>query len=91
MKDISKERIDTSVKRIAQIINTNEAVIQDLQWACDAEKWNDDAVCQLKEAQMLLGEALATLVNWFDDAEGEEERQLQEIAKQAQQMSEERH
>ena len=91
MKDISKERIDTSVKRIAQIINTNEAVIQDLQWACDAEKWNDDVVFQLKEAQMLLGEALATLVNWFDDAEGEEERQLQEIAKQAQQMSEERH
>lgn len=91
MNDISKERIDTSVKRVAQIINTNEAVIQDLQWACDAEKWNDDVVCQLKEAQMLLGEALATLVNWFDDADSEEERQLQEIAKQALQMSEECH
>lgn len=91
MNDISKERIDTSVKRVAQIINTNETVIQDLQWACDAEKWNDDVVCQLKEAQMLLGEALATLVNWFDDADSEEERQLQEIAKQALQMSEERH
>ena len=91
MNDISKERIDTSVKRVAQIINTNEAVIQDLQWACDSEKWNDDVVCQLRDAQMLLGEALATLVNWFDDADSEEERQLQEIAKQALKMSEERH
>lgn len=91
MNDISKERIDTSVKRVAQIINTNEAVIQDLQWACDAENWNDDVVCQLKDAQMLLGEALATLVNWFDDADSEEERRLLEIAKQAQQMSEECH
>ena len=67
MKDISRERVEKSTKSIAEIVNRNEAVIQDLEWACDDEKWNNDVVYQLKEAQMLLGEALATLVNWFDE------------------------
>jgi hypothetical protein len=31
------------------------------------ENWNDNVVDQIKEAQTLLGQALATLVNWFDD------------------------
>ena len=67
MNDLSRERINNSVKRIAKAININESVIEDLEWACKIEDWNDDVVYQIKEAQTLLGQALANLVNWFDD------------------------
>lgn len=70
MNDISTQRVNESVKRIATIVNINERVIADLEFACKAEQWNDDVVFQLKEAQTLLGQSLATLVNWFDDADG---------------------
>ena len=67
MNDLSRERVNNSVKRIAKVINLNECVIEDLEWACKIEDWNDDVVYQIKEAQTLLGQSLATLVNWFDD------------------------
>lgn len=67
MKDVSREHVNNSVKRIAKAININECVIEDLEIACKIEDWNDDVVYQIKEAQTLLGQALATLVNWFDD------------------------
>ena len=67
MNDLSRERVNNSVKRIAKVINLNERVIEDLEWACKIEDWNDDVVYQIKEAQTLLGQSLATLVNWFDD------------------------
>ena len=67
MKDVSRECVNNSVKRIAKAINLNESVIEDLEMACKIEDWNDDVVYQIKEAQTLLGQALATLVNWFDD------------------------
>lgn len=67
MNDLSRERVNNSVKRIAKAININERVIEDLEWACKIEDWNDDVVYQIKEAQTLLGQCLATLVNWFDD------------------------
>ena len=67
MNDLSRERVNNSVKRIAKAINLNESVIEDLEWACKIEDWNDDVVYQIKEAQTLLGQSLATLVNWFDD------------------------
>ena len=73
MKELSRQRIETSVKGIAESINRNEMVIQDLEWACEAEEWNTDVVFQIKEAQMLLGQALATLVNWFDEPEEKKE------------------
>ena len=67
MNDLSRERINNSVKRIAKAVNINERVIEDLEWACKIEDWNDDVVYQIKEAQTLLGQALANRVNWFDD------------------------
>ena len=69
MNDISRGRVNESMKRVAKIVNINECVIEDMGFACEAEQWNDDVVYQLKEAQTLLGQALATLVNWFDDIE----------------------
>ncbi len=72
MNEISRERVNESVKRIAKVVNINECVIEELGCACEMEEWNDDVVYQLKEAQTLLGQALATLVNWFDNAEESE-------------------
>ena len=71
MNDLSRERVNNSVKRIAKAININESVIEDLEWACKIEDWNDDVVYQIKEAQTLLGQSLATLVNWFNDEDAD--------------------
>lgn len=72
MEDLSRTRIKDAVKGVATIINKNESIIQDLEWACQQEEWNEDVVFQLKDAQLLLGQALATLTNWFGDEEGED-------------------
>ena len=71
MNDLSRERVNNSVKRIAKAVNLNESVIEDLEWACKIEDWNDDVVYQIKEAQTLLGQSLATLVNWFNDEDAD--------------------
>lgn len=85
MNDVSKKRIESSTKRLAEAINKIEVVIQDVQWACEAEKWNDDVAYDMKEAQVLLGQSLATLVNWFDepatDEATEEEDMFQKLDK----------
>ena len=72
MEDLSRTRIKDAVKGVATIINKNESIIQDLEWACQQEEWNEDVMFQLKDAQLLLGQALATLTNWFSDEEGED-------------------
>ena len=72
MEDLSRTRIKDAVKGVATIINKNESIIQDLEWDCQQEEWNEDVVFQLKDAQLLLGQALATLTNWFGDEEGED-------------------
>lgn len=71
MNGFSRERVNESVKRLAKAINLNECVIEDIGCACKIEDWNDDVVHQIKEAQTLLGQALATLVNWFDDEDAD--------------------
>lgn len=71
MNDVSRERVNESVKRLAKSINLNECVIEEMEFACRNEDWNDDVVYQIKEAQTLLGQALATLVNWFDDEDAD--------------------
>ena len=71
MNDFSRERVNESVKRLAKAINLNECVIEDLECACRIEDWNDDVVHQIKEAQTLLGQVLASLVNWFDDEDAD--------------------
>lgn len=73
MEELSRKRIKDAVKGVATIINKNESIIQDLEWACQQEEWNEDVVFQLKDAQLLLGQALATLTNWFSDEEGEDD------------------
>ena len=72
MKDVSREHVNNSVKRIAKAINLNECVIEDLGCACRIEGWNDDVVRQIKESQIFLGQALASLVNWFNDEDADE-------------------
>ena len=71
MNDFSRERVNESVKRLAKSINLNECVIDDLRCACRIEDWNDGVVCEIKEAQTLLGQSLATLVNWFNDEDAD--------------------
>lgn len=71
MNDFSRERVNESVKRLAKAININECVIEEIGCACRNEGWNDDVVYQMKEAQALLGQSLATLVNWFDDEDAD--------------------
>ena len=71
MNVFSRERVNESVKRLAKSINLNECVIEDLECACKIEDWNDDVVHQIKEAQTLLGQVLASLVNWFDDEDAD--------------------
>lgn len=71
MNDVSRERVNESVKRLAKSINLNECVIEEMGFACKNEDWNDDVVYQIKEAQTLLGQALATLVNWFNDEDAD--------------------
>ncbi len=71
MNDFSRERVNESVKRLAKAINLNECVIEEIGYACRNEGWNDDVVYQIKEAQTLLGQSLATLVNWFNDEDAD--------------------
>lgn len=72
MNDFSRERVNESIKRLAKSINLNECVIEDLGCACRIEGWNDDVVRQIKESQIFLGQALASLVNWFNDEDADE-------------------
>ena len=71
MNDFSRERVNESVKRLAKTINLNECVIEEIGCACRIEGWNDDVVREIKEAQTLLGQSLATLVNWFNDEDAD--------------------
>jgi hypothetical protein len=46
-----------------------EVTTQEVQWACESEKWNDEVVYQIEEAATKLGYALATLYRWDDSEE----------------------
>lgn len=66
--DLSNDRIDNARKRIAKCLNMLETTTQEVRWACESEKWNDEVVYQIEEAATKLGYALATLYRW-DDSE----------------------
>jgi hypothetical protein len=66
---LSNERIDNARKRIAKCLNMLEITTQEVQWACENEKWNDEVVYQIEEAAIKLGYALATLYRWDDPEE----------------------
>ena len=50
-----------------------EMTSQELKWACEAESWNEEVVFQIDDAATKLGFALATLTNWDDEREGDDE------------------
>lgn len=66
---LSNERIDNARKRIAKCLNMLETTAQEVRWACESEKWNDEVVFQIEEAATKLGYALATLYRWDDPEE----------------------
>jgi hypothetical protein len=66
---LSNERIDNARKRIAKCLNMLETTTQEVRWACESEKWNDEVVFQIEEAATKLGYALATLYRWDDPEE----------------------
>ena len=66
---LSNERIDNARKRIAKCLNMLEVTTQEVRWACESEKWNDEVVFQIEEAATKLGYALATLYRWDDPEE----------------------
>ena len=64
-----REQIDRSVKRLAKALNIIEALRDELQFVFEQTDWNDEVNWQIEEAASKLGFALATLNNWYDDAE----------------------
>ncbi len=63
---LAKKRIEESTVRIASAVNLIEATIEELQFVFDSKKeWNDEVLYQIKDGERLLGESLATLVNWY--------------------------
>lgn len=64
---LANERVENSKKRIAHALNLLEVVAQEMKWACESMKWNDEVAYQIEDAVLKLGPALATLVRWNDD------------------------
>ena len=64
-----REQIDRSVKRLAKALNLIEAMREELQFVFEHTDWNSEVNWQIEEAASKLGFALATLNNWYDDAE----------------------
>lgn len=71
--ELSEKRIAESRKRIAKCLNLLEVSAQEIKWACEAERWNDEVVFQIEEAATKLGYALATLMRWDDDPAEDDE------------------
>ena len=67
---LANERVENAKKRVARVLNLLEVTSQELKWACESMKWNDDVAYQIEDAIIKLGPALATLVRWNDDADG---------------------
>lgn len=71
--DLTKQRIEESRISIAKAINTLERVHEELTWVFEVNKeWNSGVMFQIEEATMRLGMSLATLTNWWDEAEEDE-------------------
>jgi len=68
---LAEERIKNGLKRVAKCLNMLETASQEIKWACESQRWNDDVAFQIDEAATKLGFALATLTNWDDDVDSE--------------------
>lgn len=64
-----REQIDRSVKRLAKALNIIEALHTELEFVFDHTDWNSEVNWQIEVAASKLGFALATLNNWYDEAE----------------------
>ena len=64
---LANESIEKAKSRLAIVLNMLEITVQELKWACESQKWNDDVVFQIEEASTALGYSLATLINWDKD------------------------
>ena len=62
-------RIESSRKKLAKVLNQLESLNQDIKFACELAKWNDDVYFQIEDAAIKLGYALATLTTWNDDCD----------------------
>lgn len=65
-EELAQLRIENSRKRVAHALNLLETANQELKWACESMKWNDEVAYQVGEAAEKLGYALATLTRWND-------------------------
>lgn len=62
----SREAVERFAKVVADCINRLQWPEEQMSYFCGVCGW-DDGVCDTtKEARRLLGEALASLVTWFD-------------------------
>ena len=72
-KEQYKEQIEESKKWVAKSINTLEAAHGKLEFVFEQRRdWNNEIKYQLEEAVCTLGMVLATLTNWYDEEEGNE-------------------
>ena len=68
------EQIERSRERLAKCLNLLEAVTGELEFVFEQNRdWNSEIKYQIEEAACKLGFSLATLTNWFDDDEPEEQ------------------
>ena len=66
-------QIERSRKRLAKALNLIEALYEDLEFVFEQRTdWNNDITWQIEEATTKLGFALATLTNWYDEEEENE-------------------
>lgn len=71
-EELQKSRILSAKKTISSSLCSLERSVDEIKWACEASKWNDEVAYLIEEANLKLGYALATLEMWFDDAEPKE-------------------
>ena len=71
-KELSNKRIEKATKTVAEILNRLEGTIDEVRWACEDMKWDDGVALQMEDAAKSLGFALATLTNWFDADDADE-------------------
>jgi hypothetical protein len=70
--ELSQKRIEDGRKTLAKCLGMLETASQDIKWACEAERWNDEVAFQIDEAALKLGFALAALSRWNDEPDEEE-------------------
>lgn len=67
---VEEEKINKFRSDIAHVINSLESVDMEMDWMFKRQDaWDNGIQLQIQDATRMLGMALATLVNWYDDEE----------------------